>query len=79
MRTLAHGTYGKIKEAQHCLTGESVAIKIIDKSRIESSEDSKLIKKESDIMRKLSHPNITKIYEVIETEKYFFLISEYAL
>ena len=33
-KTLGQGTFGKVKEAIHILTGEKVAIKILEKSKI---------------------------------------------
>ena len=32
---------------------------------------------ETDLMKKLNHPNITKIFEMFEDEKYFMIIMEY--
>lgn len=38
----------------------------------------KRIAKEIEILKKLRHPNIVMLYEIIETEKELFLIMEYA-
>jgi serine/threonine protein kinase len=55
-----------------------VAIKIIDKNSIEDSDDEVRIQREVEIMKKVRHPNIVYLYEIIETADYVYIISEYA-
>ena len=38
-RTLGKGTFGKVKESIHTLTNEKVAVKVLNKNRIEDDED----------------------------------------
>ncbi|XP_074812403.1 MAP/microtubule affinity-regulating kinase 3 isoform X6 [Natator depressus] len=54
-----------------------VAIKIIDKTQLNPTSLQKLFR-EVRIMKILNHPNIVKLFEVIETEKTLYLIMEYA-
>ncbi|KAK3913599.1 Serine/threonine-protein kinase SIK3 [Frankliniella fusca] len=54
-----------------------VAIKIIDKTRLDE-ENLKKIFREIQIMTKLRHPNIIRLYQVMETEKMIYLVTEYA-
>ncbi|TRY54142.1 hypothetical protein DNTS_034825 [Danionella cerebrum] len=54
-----------------------VAVKIIDKTQLNSSSLQKLFR-EVRIMKLLNHPNIVKLFEVIETEKTLYLVMEYA-
>ncbi|ESN99549.1 hypothetical protein HELRODRAFT_84170, partial [Helobdella robusta] len=54
-----------------------VAIKIIDKTQLNSVSLQKL-RREVKIMKMLDHPNIVKLYEVIETERTLNLVMEYA-
>lgn len=77
-KTLGKGTFGKVKEAIHIPTGEKVAIKIIDKSSIEDEDDEIRIQREVDIMKKVRHPNIVYLYEIIETADHVFIINEFA-
>ncbi|KAM4832037.1 MAP/microtubule affinity-regulating kinase 3 isoform X7 [Urocitellus parryii] len=56
---------------------ENVAIKIIDKTQLNPTSLQKLFR-EVRIMKILNHPNIVKLFEVIETEKTLYLIMEYA-
>ncbi|KAM5127192.1 MAP/microtubule affinity-regulating kinase 4-like [Mantella aurantiaca] len=77
LRTIGKGNFAKVKLARHVLTGREVAIKIIDKTQLNPSSLQKLFR-EVRIMKGLNHPNIVKLFEVIETEKTLYLIMEYA-
>jgi 5'-AMP-activated protein kinase catalytic alpha subunit len=63
--------------ANHSLTGEKVAVKILEKSRIKDKKDIERISREIKILKKVRHPNIIQLYEIIETESELFLIMEY--
>ncbi|GMR45168.1 hypothetical protein PMAYCL1PPCAC_15363, partial [Pristionchus mayeri] len=69
------GGFGKVRLATHLLTGQSVAIKIIDKKAI--GDDLPRVKTELEALRTLQHQNICRLYQEIETEEKFFLIMEY--
>uniref|UniRef100_A0A6I8NLW9 MAP/microtubule affinity-regulating kinase 4 n=1 Tax=Ornithorhynchus anatinus TaxID=9258 RepID=A0A6I8NLW9_ORNAN len=77
LRTIGKGNFAKVKLARHVLTGREVAIKIIDKTQLNPSSLQKLFR-EVRIMKGLNHPNIVKLFEVIETEKTLYLVMEYA-
>lgn len=53
-----------------------MAVKIIDKTQLDEKKLSKLYR-EVRIMKLLHHPNIVKLYEVIETKYTIFLVMEY--
>ena len=74
---LGGGTYGVVKKV--CLKNnkETVrAMKIIDKQHIEKGQEKQLFE-EIEILRKLEHPNIMKIYEYFIDQKYIYIISEF--
>ncbi|XP_030070010.1 MAP/microtubule affinity-regulating kinase 3 isoform X3 [Microcaecilia unicolor] len=77
LKTIGKGNFAKVKLARHILTGREVAIKIIDKTQLNPTSLQKLFR-EVKIMKILNHPNIVKLFEVIETEKTLYLIMEYA-
>jgi serine/threonine protein kinase len=62
--TIGEGTFGKVKEAIHILTGEKVAIKILEKRRIKEVADVERVSREIHILKVLRHPNIIQLYEV---------------
>uniref|UniRef100_A0A8C6LPN8 MAP/microtubule affinity-regulating kinase 3 n=2 Tax=Nothobranchius furzeri TaxID=105023 RepID=A0A8C6LPN8_NOTFU len=77
LKTIGKGNFAKVKLARHILTGREVAIKIIDKTQLNPNSLQKLFR-EVRIMKILNHPNIVKLFEVIETERTLYLVMEYA-
>ncbi|XP_057703865.1 serine/threonine-protein kinase MARK1 isoform X3 [Corythoichthys intestinalis] len=77
LKTIGKGNFAKVKLARHVLTGREVAVKIIDKTQLNPTSLQKLFR-EVRIMKLLNHPNIVKLFEVIETEKTLYLVMEYA-
>ncbi|KAG9307644.1 hypothetical protein G9A89_023209 [Geosiphon pyriformis] len=76
VRTLGVGKFSQVNLAAHVLTGEQVAIKIIDKTAYDQRIFKRLYR-EAFLLEKLNHPNIIRLYEVIETKYTVFLIMEY--
>ncbi|VDM43689.1 unnamed protein product [Toxocara canis] len=72
---LGSGGFGKVKLATHLLSSQKVAIKIIDKKAI--GDDLPRVKTELEALKTLSHQNICRLYQSIETEEKFFIIMEY--
>ncbi|XP_011666722.1 MAP/microtubule affinity-regulating kinase 3 isoform X2 [Strongylocentrotus purpuratus] len=77
IKTIGKGNFAKVKLAKHIPTGKEVAIKIIDKTQLNPSSLQKVYR-EVKIMKLLDHPNIVKLFEVIETDKTLYLAMEYA-
>ena len=77
-RLIGQGAFGKVNLGLNVLTGRVVAIKSFNKSNLNSnSENMKKIKYETNLMKKLNHPNITKILELFEDREYILIIMEY--
>lgn len=76
-KTLGIGAFGKVKIAKHELTGNDVAIKIINKKRMKNSNMSAKIKREIKLLRYFDHPNIIRLYEVLETQSDIFVVMEH--
>jgi MAP/microtubule affinity-regulating kinase len=76
LKTIGKGNFARVMLARHQPTGSEVAIKIIDKTQLNTNSLEKLFREVS-IMKILNHPNIVKLYEVIETEKTLYLVMEY--
>ena len=64
------GTYGKVRLGTHRLTSVRVAIKQIPK------EMSASLTREIHHHRRLHHPHVTQLYEVIATEQDIWLVTE---
>ena len=77
-RLIGQGAFGKVNLGLNILTGRIVAIKSFDKTKLDiNGENMRKIKYETNLMRKLSHPNVTKILEMFDDENYFLIVMEY--
>jgi len=76
-RTLGEGSFGKVKLAEHEVTGHKVAVKILNRQKIKSSKMDAKIGREIKILKLFRHPHIIRLYEVIETPTEIFLVMEY--
>jgi len=75
-RKLGEGNFSTVKLASHSLTGEKVAIKILEKTKVTKLEEKERINRELAIMKKLNHYNIVKLYQIVETKLTIYLIQE---
>ena len=57
-RSLGSGTFGKVRIGTHTITGEKVAIKILEKDRIKDKGDVERVTREINILKKVRHPNV---------------------
>ena len=76
-KTIGKGTFGKVKLGVHNLTGEKVAVKILEKDKIKDQSDIDRINREITILKKVRHPHVVQLYEMIENNDYLYLIMEY--
>jgi calcium-dependent protein kinase len=73
-KKIGKGTFGTVYESKNIIFNNKVAMKIIPK---DYHMDNLLIKNEIDILKKLSHPNIVRIYEFYESNNCFYIINEF--
>ncbi|KAL4563312.1 hypothetical protein LXL04_027352 [Taraxacum kok-saghyz] len=74
---LGHGSFGKVYVARNVKTNEQVAIKVIDKEKIMKGGLIAHIKREISILRRVRHPNIVQLFEVMATKTKIFFVMEY--
>ncbi|XP_042905921.1 serine/threonine-protein kinase SIK3 isoform X2 [Parasteatoda tepidariorum] len=76
-KTIGKGNFAVVKLATHIITKTKVAIKIIDKTHLDEDNLKKILR-EIQIMKTLHHPHIIALYQVMETERMIYLVTEYA-
>lgn len=73
--TLGSGHFAVVKLARHVFTGEKVAVKVIDKTKLDEISRAHLFQ-EVRCMKLVQHPNVVRLYEVIDTQTKLYLILE---
>lgn len=76
-KTLGKGTFGKVKLGTHKITGENVAIKILEKHKINDIADTERVLREIHILKLMRHPNIVQLYDIAEDNQKLFLFMEF--
>ena len=75
--TLGTGGYGKVNLYRHKITGAEYAIKLIDKTKFENKLQKDLFSREVEMMYKIKHPNIVRLYTHFEDESNCYIALEY--
>ncbi|XP_052231247.1 SNF-related serine/threonine-protein kinase-like isoform X4 [Dreissena polymorpha] len=73
--TIGEGHFAVVKLARHVFTGEKVAVKVIDKNKLDEVSKAHLFQ-EVRCMKLVQHPNVVRLYEVIDTQTKLYLILE---
>jgi len=73
--TIGEGHYAVVKLARHVFTGEKVAVKVIDKMKLDQSTRMQMLQ-EVRLMKLVQHPNVVRLYEVIDTQTKLYLVLE---
>jgi serine/threonine protein kinase len=77
--TLGVGAFSEVKMAVERSTGRLVAVKMLDKFRYTGgTRTGESLAREVDILKRLSHPNIIQILDVVDTERMLFIVLELA-
>ncbi|KAF4028066.1 NAF domain-containing protein [Phytophthora infestans] len=75
-KTLGEGTFGKVKYAVNTETDERVAIKVLDKEKIQKQNMGAQIKKEISIMKMVRHKHVVVLKEVLASRTKIFIVLE---
>ena len=77
IKTLGTGSFGIVSLVEHKITKVKYAIKQIDKNKKANKDEIPYFKREIEIMYKLHHTNIIKLYGHFEDNNFLYLIMEY--
>ncbi|CAN0266444.1 unnamed protein product [Ectocarpus sp. 6 AP-2014] len=77
-KTLGIGAFGKVKLGEHMLTGHRVAVKILNRGKIQALDMEDKVKREINILKLCRHPHIVRLHEIIDTPSDIFMVMEYA-
>jgi 5'-AMP-activated protein kinase, catalytic alpha subunit len=77
-RVLGHGNFGRVHAARDLRTGRVVAVKVLSKDKVVHAGMMEQIKRETAVMKRVSHPNIVELYEVMATRSKIYLALELA-
>uniref|UniRef100_A0A7N0UMX8 non-specific serine/threonine protein kinase n=1 Tax=Kalanchoe fedtschenkoi TaxID=63787 RepID=A0A7N0UMX8_KALFE len=77
-RLLGQGSFAKVYHARDVKTGQSVAIKVIDKEKVLKVGLVEQTKREISVMKLVKHPNVLQLNEVMATKSKIYYIMEYA-
>ncbi|XP_054587915.2 serine/threonine-protein kinase BRSK2 isoform X6 [Nothobranchius furzeri] len=75
-KTLGKGQTGLVKLGIHCVTGQKVAIKIVNREKLSESVLMK-VEREIAILKLIEHPHVLKLHDVYENKKYLYLVLEH--
>ena len=77
IKELGEGSFSRVLLVQHNITQAQYAIKAIDKRNKDNIEEKDYFKREAEIMYRINHPNIVKLYGHFEDNTYCYFIMEY--
>ena len=77
IKDLGEGTFGRVLLVQHNGTQAQYAIKAIDKRRKDNIEEKPYFRREMEIMYKINHPNVVKLFGHFEDNTFCYFVMEY--
>ncbi|CAN6169303.1 unnamed protein product [Urochloa humidicola] len=78
-RTIGEGTFAKVRIAKNMETEEHVAIKIIDKAKVQKLKLVEQIRREICTMKLIQHPNVVRLYEVMGSKTRIYIVLEFIM
>ncbi len=76
-KAIGQGAYAIVHQCQHKQTMKKYAIKIYQKAKLNDSMKRKAVQREILALRKIDHPNIIKMHDLIETSREICIVTDY--
>jgi len=77
LKELGAGSFGRVLLVQHKITQAKYAIKAIDKRNKANIQEKPYFRREIEIMYRVHHPNVVKLFGHFEDNNYCYFIMEY--
>uniref|UniRef100_A0A3Q7GRH6 Protein kinase domain-containing protein n=1 Tax=Solanum lycopersicum TaxID=4081 RepID=A0A3Q7GRH6_SOLLC len=77
-RLLGQGNFGKVYYGRDLESGQTVAIKVIDKEKVQKAELTEQTKREISVMAMVKHRHVVQLYEVMATKSKIYFVIEHA-
>ena len=77
LKELGSGSFGNVYLVKHKQTQAEYAIKAIDKRNKTNQEEKPYFRREVEVMYKIHHPNVVKLFGHFEDNNYCYFIMEY--
>jgi serine/threonine protein kinase len=76
---LGRGKFATVYEGRHTVTGQRLAIKVMDKQKLiaEDPRVEEFLQRETSIMKSLDHPSVVRLHDVLETPTSLYLVMEF--
>lgn len=76
-KIVGEGAYASVRVAIYKPMNRKVAIKVYEKNKLREPQRKKSVRREIRILQGINHPNVVKIYDVVETNNHLNIIMEY--
>lgn len=76
-KKLGSGSQGSVYKAKHRKSDFTCAIKKVLKSELESEIKKEQMKRELEVLEEIVHPHITRVLELLEDAKSFYIVMEF--
>lgn len=76
-KQIGEGAYAIVREAVSREDGQTYAVKIYDKTKLQDLNRQKSVRREVILLQKMNHPNIVKLVEAFETDSHVYLVMEH--
>lgn len=76
IKDIGRGNFSKVKLATHQLTRDNVAVKIVDRARLDARAQ-RMLSSEVLTLESMHHPNVLRLFEVIEMWNRVYLVTEF--
>lgn len=76
-KVIGQGAYAAVKLVMERSTRKKYAVKIYEKHRLNDPMKRKAAQREITVLKRLMHPNLIKLHDLIDTKKHIYIITDY--